>query len=156
MPTQSKPRFRFWPTDVPKTIRYPLVPLHEILTKTAKEHPEKVAIAYFENEMTYAELDSLSDQFAGVLAKLGVKKGDRVAVFLPNTPQFVIAYFGILKIGAVLTTISPLHKEREVEYQLSDSEAETIIALDALYPIVDKIWRKTISGLYKILTLPMF
>ena len=143
MPTESKPGFRFWPTDVPKTIRYPLVPLHEVLIKTAKEHPKKAAIAYVENEMTYAELDSLSDQFAGVLAKLGVKKGDRVAVFLPNTPQFVIAYFGILKIGAVLTTISPLYKEREVEYQLSDSEAETIIALDTLYPIVDKIWRKT-------------
>ena len=143
MPTESKPWFRFWPTDVPKTIRYPLVPLHEILTKTAKEHPKKAAIAYVENEMTYAELDSLSDQFAGALAKLGVKKGDRVAVFLPNTPQFVIAYFGILKIGAVLTTISPLHKEREVEHQLSDSEAETIIALDTLYPIVDRVWRKT-------------
>jgi long-chain acyl-CoA synthetase len=143
VPAESKPWFRFWPTDVPKTIHYPLVPLHEVLTKTAKEHPKKTALAYFENEITYAELDSLSDQFAGALAKLGVKKGDRVAVFLPNTPQFVIAYFGILKIGAVLTTISPLHKEREVEYQLSDSEAETIIALDALYPIVDKIWRKT-------------
>ena len=143
MPTESKPWFRFWPADVPKTIRYPLVPLHEVLTKTAKEHPKNAAIAYVDNEMTYAELDSLSDQFAGALAKLGVKKGDRVAVFLPNTPQFVIAYFGILKIGAVLTTISPMHKEREVEYQLSDSEAETIIALDTLYPIVDKIWRKT-------------
>jgi long-chain acyl-CoA synthetase len=143
VPTESKPWFRFWPTDVPKIIRYPLVPLHEVLTRTAKEHPKKTAIAYVENEMTYAELDSLSDQFAGALAKLGVKKGDRVAVFLPNIPQFVIAYFGILKIGAVLTAISPLHKEREVECQLSDSEAETIIALDALYPIVDKIWRKT-------------
>ena len=143
MPTENKPWFRFWPTDVPKTIRYPLVPLHEILIKTAKEHPEKAAIAYVENEITYAELDSLSDQFAGALAKLGAKKGDRVAVFLPNTPQFVIAYFGVLKIGAALTTISPLHKEREVEYQLSDSEAETIITLDTLYPIVDKIWRKT-------------
>jgi long-chain acyl-CoA synthetase len=143
VPTESKPWFRFWPADVPKTIHYPLVPLHEVLTKTAKEHPERAAIAYVENEMTYAELDSLSDQFSGALAKLGVKKGDRVAVFLPNTPQFVIAYFSILKIGAVLTTISPLYKEREVEYQLSDSEAETIIALDTLYPIVDKIWRKT-------------
>ena len=74
---------------------------------------------------------------------LGVKKGDRVAIFLPNIPQFVIAYFGILKTGAVLTAISPLHREREVEYQLSDSEAETIIALDSLYPIVEKVWQKT-------------
>ena len=91
-------------------------------------------MAYVENEITYAELDSLSDQFAGALAKLGVKKGDGVAVFLPNTPPFVIAYFGILKIGAVLTTISSLHNEREVEHQLSDSEAETIIALRCALP----------------------
>jgi long-chain acyl-CoA synthetase len=128
---------------VPKSIEYPAIPLYEILRKSAKEHPEKVAIAYFEREITYVELDLLSDQFAAALAALGVKKGDRVTVFLPNIPQFVIVYFGILKVGAVLTAISPLHKEREVEYQLSDSEAETIIVLDTLYPIVECVWQKT-------------
>ena len=63
--------------------------------------------------------------------------------FLPNIPQFVIAYFGVLKAGAVLTAISPLHKEREVEYQLCDSEATAIVALDSLYPIVANVWQKT-------------
>jgi long-chain acyl-CoA synthetase len=139
----NKSWFSSWPKDVPKNLEYPKVPLHEILEKTAKEHPEKAAIAFFEREITYAELDSLSDQFAGALAALSVKKGDRVAIFLPNIPQFVIAYYGVLKAGAVLTAISPLHKEREVEYQLSDSEAETIVALDSLYPIVEKVWQKT-------------
>ncbi|HLE75713.1 MAG TPA: AMP-binding protein, partial [Candidatus Bathyarchaeia archaeon] len=143
MPMEEKPWFRFWPSDVPKNIEYPVVPLNEILKKTAKEHPEKTAMSYFEGKITFGELDALSDQFAAALAKLGVKKGDRVAIFLPNIPQFVIAYFGILKAGAVLTAISPLHKEREVEYQLSDSEAETIIALDSLYAIVANIWQKT-------------
>jgi long-chain acyl-CoA synthetase len=143
MQTKNKPWFRLWPKDVPKNLEYPKVPLHAILEKTAKEHPEKAAIAYFEREITYAELDSLSNQFAGALNALGVKKGDRVAIFLPNIPQFVIAYYGVLKAGAVLTAISPLHKEREVVYQLNDSEAETIIALDSLYPIVEKVWRKT-------------
>src|SRR4030042_4096926 len=139
----NKSWFRLWPKDIPKNLEYQKVPLHEILEKTAKEHPEKAAIAYFAREITYAELDSLSDQFAGALAALGVKKGDRVAFFLPNIPQFAIAYYGVLKAGAVLTAISPLHKEREVTYQLSDSEAETIIALDSLYPIVEKVWQKT-------------
>jgi long-chain acyl-CoA synthetase len=88
-------------------------------------------------------LDSLSNQFAHALIKLGVKKDDRVALFLPNVPQFIIAYFGILKAGAVATAISPLHREREVEYQLCDSEAGTIIALDSLYAIVDNVWAKT-------------
>jgi long-chain acyl-CoA synthetase len=143
MQAENKPWFRLWPNDVPQNLEYPKVPLHEILEKTAKEHPEKAAIAYFEREITYAELDSLSNQFAGALNALGVKKGASVAIFLPNIPQFVIAYYGVLKVGAVLTAISPLHKEREVAYQLNDSEAETIIALDSLYPIVEKVWRKT-------------
>jgi len=143
MSMEEKPWFRFWPADVPKNMKYPAVPLQGVLRKTAEEHPEKTAITYFEGEITYGELDALSDQFAVALAKLGVKKGDRVAIFLPNIPQFVIAYFGILKTGAVLTAISPLHREREVEYQLSDSEAETIIALDSLYPVVEKVWPKT-------------
>jgi long-chain acyl-CoA synthetase len=143
MSTKSKHGSRFWPANVPENIDYPKVPLYEILRKSAKEHPEKAAIAYFEREITYAELDLLSDQFAAALADLGVKKGGKVAVFLPNIPQFVIAYFGILKAGAVLTAISPLHKEREVEYQLSDSEAETIIVLNALHPIVERVRQKT-------------
>jgi long-chain acyl-CoA synthetase len=143
MQTENKPWFRLWPNDVPRNLEYPKVPLHAILEKTAKEHPEKAAIAYFEREITYAELDSLSNQFADALRALGVKKGDRVAVFLPNIPQFVIAYYGVLKVGAVLTAISPLHKEREVAYQLNDSEAESVVALDSLYPIVKKVWRKT-------------
>jgi long-chain acyl-CoA synthetase len=143
MQAKNKPWFRLWPTDVPKNLEYPKVPLHAILEKTAKKHPEKAAIAYFEEEITYRELDSLSNQFAGALNALGVKKGDKVAAFLPNIPQFVIAYFGVLKAGAVLTAISPLHKEREVEYQLTDSEAEAIVALDSLYPIVEKVWPKT-------------
>jgi long-chain acyl-CoA synthetase len=143
MSAEEKPWFRFWPCDLPKDIEYPAVPLSESLKETAKEYPEKTAVVYFEGEITYGELDSLSDQFAAALAKLGVEKGDRVAIFLPNIPQFVIAYFGILKAGAVLTAISPLHREREAEYQLCDSEAKAIIALDSLYPVVEKVWGRT-------------
>jgi long-chain acyl-CoA synthetase len=143
MPAEDKSWFKSWPGDVPKRLSYPEVPLCEILRKTAKAHPEKVSIAYFDREITYEELDVFSDQFAAALAGLGVGKGDRVAIFLPNTPQFIIAYYGILKAGAVLTPISPMHREREMEYQLSDSEAETIVALDSVYPIVEAVWRKT-------------
>ena len=141
--TENKLWFRSYPKDVPKNLQYPEVPLHAILEKTAKEHPEKAVIAYSETSITYAELDMLSSRFAAALATLGIQKGDRVAIFLPNIPQFVIAYYGVLKAGAVLTAISPLHKEREVAYQLSDSEAETIVTLDTLYPIVEKVWSKT-------------
>lgn len=143
MQTEKKPWFNSYPKDVPRKLEYPDVPLHEILEKTAKEHPEKAAIAYSGNSIAYAELDSLCKRFAAALAGLGVKKGDRVAIFLPNIPQFVIAYYGALKAGAVVTAISPLHKEREVAYQLGDSGAETIVALDQLYSIVETVWQKT-------------
>jgi long-chain acyl-CoA synthetase len=128
---------------VPRRINYPIVPLHEILANTARAYPKQIAVEFLDAEMTYEELNLLSDQLAAALARLGVKRGDRVAVFLPNVPQFVIAYFGVLKAGAVLTAISPLHREREVEYQLCDSEATAIVALDSLYPIVANVWQKT-------------
>ncbi len=141
--TDNKPWFKSWPPQIPKHIEYPQVPLQEILQKSAKEFPQKTAIVFGEREITYAQLDLLSNQFANSLVKLGLKKGDRAAIFLPNIPQFIVAYFGILKAGGVVTAISPLHREREVEYQLNDSSAQTIVALDSLYPIITKVKQKT-------------
>jgi long-chain acyl-CoA synthetase len=143
MKTESKPWFNNWPAKVPKTIDYPAIGVHEILRKTAKAHPREISIVYYERKITYFELDMLSDKLAAALLNLGVKKGDRVALFLPNIPEFVISYFGILKAGAIVTSISPLHKDREVEHQLGDSDANTIIALDSLYPIVKTVWQET-------------
>jgi long-chain acyl-CoA synthetase len=140
---ENKPWLSSYPKEVPQHIKYPPIPLHGLLEKTAEQHPEKAAVSCFDREITYRELNANATRFAAALAGLGVRKGDRVAVFLPNIPQFPIAYFGILKAGAVLTTISPLHKEREVQHQLSDSGAETIVALDSLYPVVEKVWAKT-------------
>ena len=139
----NKPWFNNWPAHVPKHIEYPQVPLQEILQKSTKEFPQKTAIVFGEREISYAQLDLLSNQFANSLVKLGIKKGDRVAVFLPNIPQFIVAFFGILKAGGVVTAINPLHREREVEYQLKDSGAQTIVALDSFYPIIAKVKQKT-------------
>jgi long-chain acyl-CoA synthetase len=141
--SENKPWFNMWPADVPKSINYPAITLQGILQKTAEKYPENVAVAYSGKEISYAQLDSFSNQFANGLVKLGVKKGDRVALFLPNIPQFVISYFGVLKVGATVTTISPMHREREVEYQLNDSGAQTIVALDSLYSIIEKVRGKT-------------
>lgn len=140
---KEKKWFKFWPIHVPNNIDYPEVSLQDLLRKTAKKYPEQIAIVYFNDEITYGELNVLSDQFAAGLLKVNIKKGDRVALFLNNIPQFVIAYFGILKIGAVVTTISPLHKEREVNYQLINSGAKSIVTLNSLYPIIEKIKQKT-------------
>jgi long-chain acyl-CoA synthetase len=135
--------YRFWPEGVPKHVDYPEIPLSDLLKNTAESNPNHVAIVYFDREMTYGELNIASDKFATALADLGVKKGDKVALFLPNIPQFVISYYGAIKIGAIETAISPLYKEREVEHQLNDSEAETIVVLDLLYPILEKVLDKT-------------
>ena len=143
MSEQKRLWYKFWPATIPPNLDYPKVPLHELLRDTAKKHPNISAITNFEREITYAELDLLSDQFAAGLAALGVRKGSRVAVFLPNMPQFIIAYFGILKVGAVLTAISPMHKERELAYQLNNSQAEIIVVLDTLYSIVENVWKNT-------------
>ena len=141
---EDKPWFNAWPTNVPKSIEYPAISLHGLLHETAKRYPEKIAIAYREEEITYAQLETFSNQFANALAELGLKKGDRMALFLPNTPQFLIAYFGALKAGAVVTAISPMNREREVEYQLNDSGAQSIVMLDSSYPIVEKVKKNTL------------
>lgn len=153
MPTRKKvndpkkapepPWFKFWPEGVRKHIDIPEIPLYDLLTKTAETHPHHTSIVYFHREITYKELDEDSNRVAAALDALGVKKGEKVALFLPNIPQFVIAYYGVLKIGAIETAISPLYKEREVEHQLNDSEAETLIVLDLLYPVAAKILNKT-------------
>ncbi len=141
--SSEKPWYRFWPEGVPKHIDYPNVPLSDLLKTTAVAYPNHTAIVYFDKPMTYRELNVAVDKFATALADLGVKKGDKVALFLANMPQFVIAYYGAIKIGAIETAISPLYKDREVEHQLVDSEAETIVVLDALYPIVERVMDKT-------------
>ncbi len=142
MSDKSKPWLNMWPVDVPVNIKYPAGGIHEILQETAKKFPEKTAIIFSEKEITYAELDLCSNGFAHSLIELGVGKGDKVAIYLPNVPEFIIAFFGTLKAGAVVTAISPLYREREVEYQLNNSEAVAIVTMDALYPIVERVREK--------------
>ncbi len=139
----SKAWLKHWPQDVPQSLTYPKIPLPEILSAAAKNHPHSTAIIFFERSITYQELDDLSNRFASFLLKLGVKKGDRVALLLPNTPQFLVSYFGAMRAGAIVVPCSPMYKERELEFQLSDSQAETIVALDSLCSLVTSVHEKT-------------
>lgn len=118
-------------------------PLHEYLRQHARTQPDKAAYIWYGNALSYGALDSLSDKFAAKLAGLGVKKGDRVALFLQNCPQYVIAHFGIQKLGAIVSPCSPLFKQHELEYQLNDLGAEVIVAADNLYPIVKGVREKS-------------
>lgn len=142
-PSSNKPWFQNWPSKIPKSINYPAIPLHGLLQQTAKTHPKQTAIVCHQQEISYAQLDELCDRFANALINLGLVKGDRVAIYLSNIPEFIVAYFGILKSGAVVTTISPMHREREVEYQLCDSGTQTIITSVTLLPNLKGVWAKT-------------
>jgi len=140
---EPKPWHKNWPPNVPKTITYPEEPLHELLRRSAEKHPDHTAIHFLGKNITYKELQTDVDKLATALHKLGVKQGDRVALYLPNIPQYVITYYAVSKIGAINTAVSPLYKERELEHQINDSGAETIIFLDTLYPTVKIVLEKT-------------
>ena len=137
-----------WPPGISREPTYPIgeIPLTEYLREWARRTPEKPALIFYGREITYRELDRLSDRFAAWLAAHGTKKGDTVAVFLPNCPQFHIAFFGILKLGAIHVPVNPLFKEHELVYELDDTGAKVLLALDQLYPIVEKVRKQTKVG----------
>ena len=141
--SHEKPWHKNYPPNMPTTIQYPETPLHMLLEKAAQKHPDQTAIHYMGKNITYQELDETVDHFATALTKLGVKQSDRVAIYLPNMPQFIIAFYAVSKIGAINTAISPMYRERELQHQINDSGAETLIYLDLLHPVVTKIRDKT-------------
>jgi long-chain acyl-CoA synthetase len=128
-----------WPEGVPFTLEYPEVPLFSFLDESAEKHPDAVATIFQDKRITYSELKNAADRFATALQKMGVARRDKVALFLPNIPQFVISYYGTLKAGAIVVPISPLYKEREVAHQIHDSGAKTLVVLDVLYPAVENV-----------------
>ena len=128
-----------WPEGVPFTLKYPEIPVYALLDESAEKHPDATALIYQDKRITYQELKEEVDRFATALQKMGVARRDKVALFLPNIPQFVISYYGALKAGAIVTAISPLYKEREAVHQIHDSGAETLVILDLLYPAVENV-----------------
>ncbi|MBD3254107.1 MAG: AMP-binding protein, partial [Candidatus Lokiarchaeota archaeon] len=122
-----------WPEGVKKNIDYEVYSLGQMLENTVEEFPESIAMTFEGWSCTYRELKALVDKFAAALAKLGVKKGDKIAIDVPNMPQFVIAYYATVKLGAIVNPIIPLHKFVEIAYQVNDSESKILIIMDALY-----------------------
>ncbi|HYZ32152.1 MAG TPA: AMP-binding protein [Crenalkalicoccus sp.] len=134
-----------WPAGVPREPRYPLgeIPLSEYLRERARRTPAKPAVIFYGTELSYGELDRLSDRFAALLASEGVSKGDRVAVFLPTCLQFHIAFYGILKLGAVHVPVNPMFREHELLHELEDTGAEVMVAQDQLMPLVRQVLPRT-------------
>ncbi len=139
----NRPWFKFYEDGVPHSIALPDKTLGQIWDESAAAHGQRMAVWYFGRKLTYAQLGKLVDQFATALARLGVRQGDRVAVILPNIPQYPVVHFAALKLGAVLVPTNPLYVEREIKFQLNNSEAETVVTLDFLYPKIERIWGET-------------
>ena len=134
---------KHYPDEISEHLQYPDLFVDDLLKQAYEKHPENIAIRFMGKSMTYAELYRSAVACAHALRRMGIQQGDRVSVMLPNCPQYVISYFGILMAGAVVVQTNPLYVERELTYQLQDSGAETIIALDLVYPKIRRVQNKT-------------
>jgi long-chain acyl-CoA synthetase len=135
--------YKLGPFKLKKTIEYPNKPLFAILDEAAAQFPGKDVYHYLGRRMKYRELKRQSDALANALTHLGVRKGDRVIVFLPTCPQFIISDFAILKAGAVLVPCSPILKAPELKHQAQQSGAETIICLNTHLKVIKSIKAET-------------
>ncbi|MBA4394522.1 MAG: long-chain fatty acid--CoA ligase, partial [Desulfobacca sp.] len=147
----EKPWTKTWPAIYPRSLKYYEGSIVDFMEASARRFPDRAALIFMEKSMSYGALLDQTLRLATALTGLGVKKGDRVALFMPNCPQFVVAYYAVLKIGAILTMCSPLNSEEELKYQLIDSGAETIFTLK-LNLLMDKLMKvKAQTGLKRII-----
>ncbi|MEM0303068.1 MAG: long-chain fatty acid--CoA ligase [Archaeoglobaceae archaeon] len=134
---------KIWVKHYDKGVRdhidYPEIPLYSLLEESAKKNPYKHALIFYGRKITYGELNELSDRVAGFLYDQGIRKGSKVIIDLPNLPQYVIAYYGILKAGATVVQCNPLYTEREIRYIIENSESEAGFFFEPIYPRIEKI-----------------
>jgi long-chain acyl-CoA synthetase len=125
-----------YPGGVPRSISYPEIPIQSFLENTARKYPDRAAAIFYGNRVSYGRLWDESLRLAGALRRLGLEKGERVAMILPNVPQFIVAYNGILAAGGVTVPINPLNPVEEIAREINETRAETLISLDRL---LDKV-----------------
>jgi len=135
---------------VPADVDVPDEPLHVALSDAARRYPRRTAIRFFGRSTAYAELDALANRFANALLALGVRKGERVALLMPNCPQMVLAYYGGLRAGAVIVPTSPLYVESELEHQLADADVSVVVCLSSLFGSVQAV-RQRLPGLRHVI-----
>lgn len=139
----SLENYEFYPPGVRRNLEYPDISLYDLLERAEKNHSDNIATIFMGGKLTYRQLKEQVDRFATALHDMGVKKGDRVAIILPNCPQGVISYYAVLELGAIAVQTNPLYTERELSHQLRDSGVETVIFLDLVWPKVSKVKGET-------------
>jgi long-chain acyl-CoA synthetase len=130
---ERHPWYGHYDAGVPHSIQYPSVPLFRFLEDTARKYPGKPCTIFKGAVINYREMNAFTDRIAGALAALGVKIGDRVGLFMPNTPQFIMSYFGILKAGGTVVAINPLYTPPEIEHQVNDAGIEIMLVMSNFY-----------------------
>jgi len=138
----ERPWLKCYEPGVPHHIQYPDIPLDRLLDNAVRDFPDKEAIIFQGRKITYRELGEEVANAASGLAQEGLKKGERMAIMLPNCPQYVAAYYAILKIGGIVVNVSPMYVERELEFQLKDAGVKTILALRDFYPRLEAVREK--------------
>ena len=139
----DKPWLKMYDKGVPQQIEYPEVPLFFLLEESARKYPDSACTIFKGARISYPEMNELTDRLAAGLAELGVKKGDRVGIYMPNTPQFVIAYFAALKAGGVVVATNPLYSPREIEHQVNDAGIEVMLVMSNFYNLIKQVQPKT-------------
>ncbi|WP_374711303.1 long-chain-fatty-acid--CoA ligase [Symbiobacterium terraclitae] len=135
----ARPWLRAYPEEVSPTLTIEDVALYDFLRQSAERYGDATATVFYGARLSYRQLYEQARRVAGGLINLGVKKGDRVAIMLPNCPQAVIAYYGALMAGAVVVQVNPLYMPRELKHQVGDSGARVMIAIDLAYPKVSQL-----------------
>jgi len=140
----DKPWLEFYESHVPEHIDYPCTVLPDVLRDSARAYPDHTAILYRGTRLSYQAFDEVVDRFAvELLQRLGLRKGDRVALHLPNCPQFPIAYYATLRAGGIVVPCNPLYQAHEMTHQLCDSGAKIIVTLADIYPLIKQIRAET-------------
>ena len=138
----ERPWLTFYEPGVPHHIDYPRIPLYQVMDDTVREFPEVDAVVFQGKRIKYREIGEWVKDLASGLAQVGLGKGQRVAVMLPNCPQYIVAYYAILKIGGIVVNVNPMYVERELEFQLADAGAQAIVTLRELLPRLEAVKQK--------------
>lgn len=145
----NKPWLAHYDKGVPQTIDYPKAPLFHFLEEAARKYPDRACTIFKGAVISYREMNEQSNAMAAALVEMGVKKGDRVGIFMPNLPQFVAAFFGILKAGGVVVAVNPTYPVEEVLTPVNDAGIEVMFTLTRFYNTLKEVRKK--SGLKKII-----
>jgi long-chain acyl-CoA synthetase len=156
----THPWLQFYDKGVPATIDYPSFALWELVRDAAQAYPNNIATDFLGHTLTYGKLWENVQRFANALQALGIKKGDRIAIMLPNCPQYLIAFYGAHLAGALVIAVNPIYTSRELEHVMKDSGAETLLVIDLKYPVfrdiaaTTQVKRTIVTGIQDFLPFP--